>query len=44
MTLAYPALIRALGGAWEPLRADWRAQLSPAAAQLAQEPRKNRAR
>jgi len=33
-TLGYPALIRSLGGAWEPGRADWRAELSPEAAAL----------
>jgi hypothetical protein len=34
--LGYPALIRALGGAWDEVPPDWRAQLSPAARSLAE--------
>lgn len=32
--LGYPALIRALGGAWQEVEPGWRAQLSPAAHEL----------
>jgi len=37
LALGYPALIRALGGAWEELDPGWRAHLSPAAAALLDE-------